>query len=161
MKTIIVIALGLMALGSWTACNRAQGAMHAVDLETGETITVITDTTTGKMINAKTGEPVKLFVNKRNRDTIYGPTGQVVNNHLRLTSDGKYVLADDFKLKRESDGDYKYKNGNYKEKYENGEYKVKHGDYKREVEKDGDVTIKKGDRKIKIDGETGEVKVKD
>ena len=41
-----------------------------------------------------------------------------------------------------------------------GEYKIKNGDYKKEVEKDGDITIKNGDTKIKIDGETGERKVK-
>jgi hypothetical protein len=40
------------------------------------------------------------------------------------------------------------------------EYKTKSGDYKKEVEKDGDITIKDGDTKIKIDGETGEKKVK-
>jgi hypothetical protein len=41
-----------------------------------------------------------------------------------------------------------------------GDYKVKSGDYKKEVEKDGDVIIKDGNKKIKIDGETGERKVK-
>jgi len=160
MKTIITIALGFLALGSWTACNRAQGSVRAIDLETGEAITVVEDSSTGKMVNMKTRKPVKLYVDRRSRDTIYGPTGQVVNHHLRMTDEGHYTVAGDFKLKREADGDYKLKDNGYKEKYENGELKIKHGDYKKEVEPDGDVKIKKGDRKIKIDGETGEVKVK-
>jgi hypothetical protein len=33
-------------------------------------------------------------------------------------------------------------------------------DYKKKVEKDGDVNIKTDDKKIKIDGKTGEKKVK-
>jgi hypothetical protein len=37
---------------------------------------------------------------------------------------------------------------------------VKRDDYKMKVEKDGDVKIKDGDKKTKIDGETGEKKVK-
>jgi hypothetical protein len=43
---------------------------------------------------------------------------------------------------------------------EDGETKIKDGEYKKEVEKDGDITIKDGKTKVKIDGETGEKKVK-
>ena len=37
---------------------------------------------------------------------------------------------------------------------------LKQDDYKVEVEKDGDVKIKNGNDKVKIDGKTGERKVK-
>ena len=37
---------------------------------------------------------------------------------------------------------------------------IKKRDYKEEVAKDGDITIKDGNKKIKIDGETGEREVK-
>ncbi|HRO43759.1 MAG TPA: hypothetical protein PL009_13055 [Flavipsychrobacter sp.] len=166
MKTFILIWLGAAGLVTWSACNRANGSIQAIDLETGEKITVIEDIASGKIVNEKTGEPVKLFVNRKTNDTVYGVTGEVVNGKLSMSDEGKYVYygkvkGDGYKMEVERDGDYTIKRGDdYKEKYENGEYKVKHGDYKKEVERDGDVTIKKGDKKIKIDGETGEVKVK-
>lgn len=166
MKTFVFSALSIIAVAHLSACNRTEDSVRAIDLETGETVTVVKDTSTGKFINAKTGEPVNLFVNTKTKDTIYGPTGDVANNQVRKTEEGKYVyygkIKDgEFKMERERDGDYKVKYGDdYKEKYNDGEYKVKQGDYKKEIEPDGDVTIKKGDKKVKIDGETGEVKVK-
>ncbi len=165
MRTLAFIGLSLAVTGFWTACNSANGTIAAIDLETGEDITVVEDTSTGAMLNAETRKPVKLFVNKKTRDTIYGVTGEVVNNSISMGSEGKYVyygkVTDgDYKMKREQDGNYKIKDGDYKEKYDDGDYKVKYGDYKKKIDKDGDIKIKDGDKKIKIDGETGEVKVK-
>lgn len=162
MKTLLFITMSFAGMATWMSCNDAEGTVRAIDLETGQEITVVKDTATGNMINEETRKPVELFVNRTTKDTIYGITGEVVNNKLQTTEDGKYVYKDgDYKMKIEKDNDYKMKYGDdYKEKYDDGEYKVKHGDYKKEVERDGDVTIKKGDRKMKIDGETGEVKVK-
>ena len=165
MKTILLIAAGIIVATTWSSCKRANASATCIDLETGETITVVEDSSTGKLINAETGKPVNLVVNKSTKDTIYGPTGEVVNNKLSVTEEGKYVyygkIKDgDYKMKRDDD-EYKIKDGDYKEKYEDDEYKVKNGDYKRKVDDDGDVKIKSGDRTIKIDGETGERKVKD
>ena len=157
MKQTILSLVGLFAVVSWTACQEANAF---VDLETGETVNLEKDSVTGAMINVETGKPVKLYVNKKTNDTLYGPTGEVVNNKIKLNDDGRYVYAGDFKSKSERDGDYKVKDGDYKEKYDDGEYKIKHGDYKKEVEADGDIKIKDGNTKIKIDGETGERKVK-
>jgi hypothetical protein len=146
-----LLGVTVLAALSWASC---QPANAYVDLETGETVTLEKDSTTGKIVNAETGKPVRLYVNKRTKDTIYGPTGAVANNKLRRTEEGKYVyLGDDNERKIKGDG--------YKEKSEDGDYKIKDGDYKKKVDEDGDVKIKNGDTKIKIDGETGEVKVKD
>ncbi|MET0634598.1 MAG: hypothetical protein ABWZ25_01140 [Chitinophagaceae bacterium] len=41
-----------------------------------------------------------------------------------------------------------------------GELKIKNGDYKMKVDADGDIKVKDGDTTTKIDGKTGEKKVK-
>lgn len=164
MRTIMILVCSFVAFCTWTACKQAKGSIDAIDLETGKQITVVKDSSTGRMVNAETRKPVKLFVNRQTNDTIYGKTGEVVNNKLHQSEQGEYVYYNSdeaYKMKKEQDGGYKIKRGDdYKVKYQNGEYKVKHGNYKKKVEKDGDVTIKRGERKVKIDGETGEVKVK-
>lgn len=166
MKRISLIALALSGILGWTACNRADASFKAIDLTTGEEIRVVEDSASGRFVNAETRKSVELFVNKQTKDTIYGVTGEVVNNKISMSENGSYVYYGkvkdgDYKMKREKDGDYKIKYGDdYKEKYDDGDYKIKRGDYKKKVESDGDIKIKDGDRKIKIDGETGEVKVK-
>lgn len=155
-----IVALMLGAMG-WVSCNTANAKY--IDLATGDTITLKQDDKSGQMVNAETGKPVRLYVNTRTRDTIYGPTGKVVNREVIRYDDGAYVYSGDeeYKLKHEKHG-YKEKWGDdNKVKMEKNEYKAKYGDdNKKKVEKDGDVVIKRGDRKIKIDGETGERKVK-
>ena len=114
-----------------------------VDLTTGKPVRVIKDEKTGYMINADTKEGLYMYVDTKNNDTIYAKNGEVVNNHIIKTADNKYVYEEDEKLKVES-GQVKYKQDNYKV----------------EVEKDGDVKIKNGTDKVKIDGKTGERKKK-
>ncbi len=94
------------------------------------------------MVNADTKEPVIIYVDTQTKDTIYGKTGKVINDHVMKTKDGKYKYVSTDDMESED------------------AYKVKDGDYKKKVEKDGDVKIKDGDTKIKIDGKTGEEKVK-
>ena len=103
------------------------------------------------MVDKETGKPVSMYVDTKNDDTIYGRTGKVINGKIRRNKaeDGKYIYV----YTDDEDNDRKVKN-------EDGESKIKSGDYKKEVEKDGDITIKDGDTKIKIDGKTGEKKVK-
>jgi len=139
MKRFIVVVSGIIVTSSFMSC--ADQNTHYVDLNTGKRITVVKDSTNGVMVNKETGEPVGIYVDTDTRDTIYGKTGEVINNHVIKTEDGKYsyevIDNNPDKVKSEPDGDYKKK-----------------------VEKDGDVKIKDGDTKIKIDGETGEKKVK-
>lgn len=142
MKTLNFIAFSLFIITGVISC--AGNDHRFIDLETGKHINVVKDSTNGYMVNADTKEPVIIYVDTQNNDTIYGKTGKVINNHITKTEEGKYkyVSHDDMK----SDDDESYK--------------IKDGDYKKKVEKDGDVKIKDGDTKIKIDGKTGEKTIK-
>jgi len=111
----------------FTSCKRER----YYDLTAGKYVKLEKDEKTGRMINTETHEPVYIYVDRETRDTIYGATGDVVNGHVVVTSDGKYDIDD--------------------------EYKIKYGDYKKKVDGD-EVKIKDGDTKIKI--EDGEKKVK-
>lgn len=143
-----------------------------VDLNTGDSVTVVADPTTGYAINSTTKKPVYLYVDN-NRDTIF-TTGQRVNNMIIPIADGKYeidgakVKVDDAEVKikyedykKKYDGDsYTIKDGDYKVKVEgDGDTKIKDGDYKKKIEKDGDIKIKTDDTKTKIEKD-GEVTVK-
>ena len=111
-----------------------------VDPDTGKELTLVKDGNTGLMVDAETKKPVYIYVDNEKKDTIYGETGKVINGHVVL-EDGKYKYAD--------------------LKVENGEYKIKGDDYKEKMGKDGDLKIKNGEVTTKVDGKTGEVKVKD
>ncbi|MDZ4795046.1 MAG: hypothetical protein SGI83_12265 [Bacteroidota bacterium] len=130
----------LVAIG-W-ACSDSKDRF--VDLSTGKSIEIEKDGVTGFMVNKETGEVPYIYVDTKKKDTIYGKTGKVINGHVVLGSDNKYVYDEDEKLEIDANGGVEYKDG----------------DHKTEIEKDGDVTIKDGDNKVKIDGETGERKVK-
>ncbi len=147
MKKVILALLLVMSAFVWQSCDRTES--RYIDLNTGETLEL--KDSSGIMVNVATGEPVELYVDTKSGDTMYGRTGKVVNGSISR-NDGKtwiYVNPDD------NDNDE-----GRKVKSEDGETKIKDGDYKKEVEKDGDITIKDGNTKIKIDGKTGERKVK-
>jgi hypothetical protein len=130
------LILVLSATAMFAASSGCKNDSRYVDLNTGRTLSLVKDESTGLMVDDETKKPVYIYVDTKTKDTIYGPTGEVVNGKVTVEK-GKYTYA------------------------ENGEYKIKRGDdYKVEVEKDGDVTIKSEDKKIKMEGETGEVKVK-
>jgi len=115
------------------------------DLSSGKVVDPEKNATSGIMVDKKTGQPLYIYVDSKNHDTILGATGKVINGHvLVLGDDKKYVYDGDEKLVIESDGSMKYKDG----------------DYKVEIEKDGDMTTKNGDKKVKVDGKTDEKKVK-
>lgn len=134
MKTIFVALVALVGTCIWSGCRPQD---RYLDLSTGEKVDLERDSVTGLMVRTDTKEPVQIYVDTETNDTIYGPTGKVINGYVVKLSDGKY-------------------------KYDDGEYKIKddEADYKKKVEKDGDVKIKDGDSKTKIDGETGERKTK-
>ena len=151
MKRIIFCLLAVAAIWTLPACNTDA---RYVDPNTGKALDLEKDPETGLLVDKETRKPVTLYVDTQTDDTIYGKTGKVVNGFVRKGDDGTYSYievdtresgssTDDAKVKRTDD-----------------EYKIKQGDYKKEVEKDGDITIKDGDTKIKIDGKTGERKVK-
>ena len=135
MKTFIVIIAGLVTTSLWTGCKPQD---RYLDLSTGDRVDLEKDSSTGLMVRTDTKKPVEIYVDTKTNDTIYGPTGKVINGHVVRGSDNVYWY----------DVDY------------DNEYKAKSSDYKMEVEKDGDITIKDGDTKTKIDGKTGEKKVK-
>jgi hypothetical protein len=107
-----------------------------VDVNTGKELDLVKDESSGLMVEAGSKKPVYMYVDTKNNDTIYGSTGKVVNGQVVKTNDGGFKFT----------GDYEYKSAD--------------GNLKVEVERDGDIKIKDGDNKIKIDGETGEKKVK-
>ena len=134
MKTFIVAIAGLLTITLWSGCKPQD---RYLDLNTGDRVDLEKDSSSGLMVRTDTRKPVEIYVDTKTNDTIYGPTGKVINGHV-------------------------VKLGEWKYKYEDGEYKIKNdeADYKKKIEKDGDIKIKNGDTKTKIDGETGEKKVK-
>lgn len=130
MKT--TVCLSLFAIVLLTSCKRER----YYDLTAGKYIEVEKNEKTGVVVNAETREPVYMYVDTKTHDTIYGRTGEVINGHVYVTSDGKYKY----------DGD--------------DEYKVKYGDYKKKVDGD-EVKIKDGDTKIKIEDDERKVKKDD
>jgi len=125
MKQLLILFGAVVMI--FTSCKRER----YYDLTAGKYINLEKDEKTGRMINTETHDPVYIYVDTETKDTIYGATGDVVNGHVVKTSDGKYDIDD--------------------------EYKIKYGDYKKKVDGD-EVKIKDGDTKIKI--EDGEKKVK-
>jgi hypothetical protein len=137
MKKIIGLIVIVTALVFAFSCSNEKG--RYIDLRTGKTVRMEKDPQTGLWVDATTKQPVYIYVDSKNGDTIYGKTGVVINGHVRRGSDNIYWYDADMK--------------------DNG-YEVKNDNYKVEVEKDGDVKIKDGDKKTKIDGKTGEKKTK-
>lgn len=154
MKTKIGFLAGVVALSVLYACNGSQ--TRYLDLNTNEYVELQKDSANGLMVNAATGKPVNIYVDTETNDTIYGRTGEVVNGKVHKSAEGQWVVkidGDEYKAKSESENSAKIK-------MEGEEYKSKNGNYTIKREGDGDVKIENGTRQIKIDGETGERKVK-
>jgi len=134
MKHVLFMSITASLLALIGCKDQAESAYY--DLNKGENVSLIKDENTGLMVDAETKKPVYIYVNKETKDTIYGPTGKVINGQVIKLEDGKYKY-DDLKVKLDEDGGFK----------------LKDGDYKRKVEADGDTKIKDGDSKKKIEGE--------
>lgn len=174
MKTTMIISSACALLLGLSACNQKEGRF--LNLSSGEEVELVRDDK-GHMVNKETRKPVLLYVDTKSRDTFYGVTGQKVNGRLQRMDKGVYVYNDGERKIKIDGEEYKIKDGNSKEKWEGEEYKYKNdevkikgeGDefkyksdgFKKKVDEDGDVKIKTDDKKIKIDGETGERKVKE
>jgi hypothetical protein len=151
MKALKMMVLGLLAAIVWTACSDSKADDRYIDLTTGEPIELVKDEESGLMVNAATRKPVRMYVDTRTHDTVWGKSGKVINGYVHQDDEGQYIYIgsgdddeSDYKLKRDGEG-YKKKVGD---------------DYKVKVEDDGDYKIKDGDTKIKVDAETGKTKVK-
>ena len=177
MKTKILSGLAATVVLA-VACN-SNNEGRFLNLTSGETVELVEDEN-GRMVDKETGEPVVLYVDRRSADTIYGPTKKVVNGALEYDKNDKvYVYNDgerkikidgdeykikdgDVKVKGDLDGsEYKYKDGDVTIKRDGGDYKEEGRGYTKKVDEDGDMKYKNKDYKVKIDGETGERKVKE
>lgn len=155
MKTkILFLTNSIIAAAMICSCNPS--VPHYLDLNTNKSIDVKKDSISGYMINTKTGEPVDLYVDTKTRDTIYGETGEIVNGKVYKTEEGKWIVktdGDEYKAKSESENSAKIKR-------EGDEFKMKNGDYTIKKNDNGDVKIENGRMQVKIDGKTGERKMK-
>ena len=135
----VLSAIALMAMGSSCSSDKDR----YINLGNGKVVEVEKDKVTGAMVDKDTKEPIYIYVDTKKNDTIYGKTGEVINGHVVLDNTQQYVFDKDIKVEADANS-----------------VEYKDGDYKMEIEKDGDIKIKDGDKKTKIDGETGERKVK-
>ena len=153
MKTKFFL-IALVVVGTIFSCRDSE--TRYLDLNSNEYVELKEDNETGLMVNAETGSPVDIYVDTKTDDTVYGRTGEVVNGKVFRTEAGQWVVkidGDEFKAKSESDNSAKIK-------MEGEEYKMKNENYTIKREGDGDVKIENGSTQTKIDGETGERKVK-
>jgi hypothetical protein len=174
MKTTIIFSSACALLLGLSACNQNEGRF--LNLTSGEEVELVRDDE-GRMVNKETQKPVLLYVDTKSRDTFYGLTGEKVNGRLQMMDKGVYVYNDGERKIKIDGEEYKVKDGNSKEKWEGEEYKYKNDEVKikgegdefkykadglkKKVDEDGDVKVKTDDKKIKIDSETGERKVKE
>ena len=145
--------LGLAMVMIFSSCKNKG---RYLDLSTNEHIAVKKDTLSGYLMNKKTGEPVDFYVDTKTHDTVYGPTGEIVNGRLHKSEEGKWILkpnVSEFKAKSESENSAKLK-------AEEGDYKVTQGNITVKKDQNGNVKIKNGTTKVKIDGKTGKQTVK-
>lgn len=149
-----ILFVWVMTIAVLYSCK--DGQTRYLDLNTNDYVQLKKDSSSGLMVNAETGKPVDVFVDTETNDTIYGRTGKVVNGQVYQSEDGQWVVkvdGDEYKAKSESENGAKVK-------LEGDEFKSKNGNYTIKREGDGDVKIENGKTQVKIDGETGERKVK-
>jgi hypothetical protein len=147
----LTVPLAIMAI--LTSCKNNT---RYLDLSTNEHIAPRKDTTTGYIMNSKTGEPVEFYVNTKTHDTVYGATGEIVNGRIHKNDEGKWIVRnnpDEYIAKSESEGSARVK-------AEGGDYKLKKGSYTVKKKSDGDIKIENGHTQVKVDGKTGKRKVK-
>lgn len=150
---VSVLPVGFSLIILAISCNHTP---KFLDLSTNKYIDVRKDSTTGQMVNAKTGVPVEMYVDTKTRDTVYGPTGETVNGRVYKSPEGQWAVkwnGEEYKAKSEGENSAKLK-------VDGDEYKYKNGDYTIKKESDGDIKIENGTTETKIDGKTGERTVK-
>jgi len=123
MKQLLILVLSAATV--LTACKQ----QRYYDLTAGDYIKLEKDSSTGKMVNAETHQPVYMYVDTKTKDTIYGATGEVINGHVVATGDGKY--------RYDGDNAYKMPDEDYKKKMDEGEVKIKTDDGKIKTDDEG------------------------
>lgn len=147
------IFLGMVLIAVVSSCKNNG---RYLDLNSNKYVDLKKDSTSGYIVDSRSGEPVDVYVDTKTHDTIYGVTGEIVNGRVHKTREGRWTVkmdGDEFKAKSESEN-------SAKEKIEGEEYKSRNKNYTVKREGDGDVKIENGTTQVKIDGETGERKVK-
>jgi hypothetical protein len=141
MKKLFFIS-AFASLLVFTGCkDRTESSYY--DLNSGKTVKLEKDQTTGQMVNAETRQPVSIYVDTESKDTMYGATGEVINGKVVHLQDGKYQYGD-LTIKQDEDGDSK----------------LKDEDFKKKTDADGDTKTKDEDAKRKKDADDGESKNK-
>ena len=80
MKAIKIVGAIAVIAFSVSACKDQREA-RVLSLTSGEQVYVVEDEN-GIMVNRDTKQPVLLYVEDGSKDTVYGPTGKVVNGRL-------------------------------------------------------------------------------
>lgn len=117
-----------------------------IDLRTGQPVELYYDPKARRTYSAVTNEPVEFYIDVSTGDTIYGRGRYVVNNYIMRSDDGMYKL-DANKIKMDKD-DIKIKEGNKKFKMDKSNMKMKGTEMKMK----GDTT--KGKMKMKMEDKT-------
>ena len=137
LKSFLKKALVVSPMIALAACSNNDAKFK--NLASDENVYIIKDSVSGEAIDSITKEPVLFYVNLATKDTIYGKTGEVVNNSIIRTENGAYIL-DETKIKMPE-----------------AEITIPSGDVKIKVDGD-EMKIKTDDKKIKIDGNERKVK---
>jgi hypothetical protein len=133
---LTILSLGL-GIGYIASCK----GMHEgyLDLATGEEVAITKDMNTGLIINKETRQPLYIYVDPIEEDTIYAKTGEVINGHV-INKGNKFIYDKDETLKLSADTLSKYKDDDYKAKFKkDGSIKIKNGDRKVIIDKDGTI----------------------
>jgi len=113
MKQVFFMS-ALIAVLIFCGCEEG-GNSRYYDLNTGKPVTLVQDENTGLIVDAKTRQPVYIYVNRKTKDTLYGATGEVINGQVVKTENGSYKYGNRT-IKEDEDGDFKSKDENDKGK---------------------------------------------
>src|SRR4030095_9199675 len=90
MKHITILSgISLLILG---VISCSDNDARYIDVNTGKSITVVKDSSTGYMLNAETKEPLTVYYDSQTKDTLYGQTAEVINHKVMRTPEGKYYF---------------------------------------------------------------------
>jgi len=140
------------------ATDRTSTSYVSLNAASNGSSTIVKDTTdAGGYVYSDTYKPIDddiLFVDVSTGDTLYGPSGIIVNNSL-IEEEGKWKL-DETKIKRDGDK-IKIKSGDDKLKLDDDEMKMKTGDSKMKTD-DDEAKLKTPDSKTKVEDDETKVK---
>ena len=89
MKKLLVPVFGFVFVSVIISCSDTKD--RYVDLRTGKNIELVKDDKSGLMVDKTTKEPVYIYVDTKNNDTIYGKNGTVINGQVVKNNQDEYV----------------------------------------------------------------------